>query len=224
MQKKQIKKVKAFSLIEIIISLAIFSIIITGVLTISISLISAQKKIQAELFLTQSVQTSLESMSRQIRFGYAYAGNTQTVFDTSEAGQTIYVNSTDISSASGSSGFLSQNLTNAENSPFVIFEGQGGNPNSLTDQTAFCSFGGKLYKVSSFAVETNGTTFKARCDSGVPMLPDNIIIEKISFDVYGDDSQNPKNPMVRIKIRLKHEDTGSVDIQTTVTQRLVTYF
>ena len=56
------------------------------------------------------------------------------------------------------------------------------------------------------------------------MLPDNITIEKISFDVYGGLAENPKNPLVRIKMRLKHEEAGSLDIQTTITQRLVSYF
>ena len=56
------------------------------------------------------------------------------------------------------------------------------------------------------------------------MLPDNITVEKISFDVYGGLSDNPKNPMVRVKLRLKSEDAGSIDMQTTITQRLITYF
>jgi hypothetical protein len=56
------------------------------------------------------------------------------------------------------------------------------------------------------------------------MLPDNITVEKISFDIYGGDVRNPKNPMVRIRLRLKHDIAGTLDMQTTITQRLVTYF
>jgi type II secretory pathway pseudopilin PulG len=233
----QIGKIKnkqqAFSLVEILISLAIFSAIITTVMVITLSMINAQKKVQAKLYLTQSAQTTLESMSRQIRYGYTYTGNTQTSYDTSEAGQTIYISTVDTTTvatstgsttAVGASSAYSQNLVNESNSPFILFESQDGNPNSYTDQNAFCAYNGKLYKVNTFSVETDGQTYKARCDSGQSMLPPDIVIEKIAFDVYGDDSENPKNPMVRIKMRLKHEEGGVMDIQTTVTQRLVTHF
>lgn len=218
------KKIDAFSLIEIIVSLAIFSFLITSILSITISMVNAQKKIQAQLFLAQTAQTTLEEMGRQLRYGYNYAGNSQTNYDSSEAGQTIFVNTTNTSAIDGSSASSSQNLVDAENSPFILFESQSGNPNSFSDQNTFCAKDGKLYKVTFFQVETDGQTYKARCDSGSPLLPDNITLEKISFDIYAGNSQNPKNPMVRIKLRLKHEETGSMDMQTTVTQRLVTYF
>jgi hypothetical protein len=118
-----------------------------------------------------------------------------------------------------------QILTNAENSPFVLFEAQNGNPNSYADQNAFCVKDGKLYKVTTFTQDiSNSEIWRASCDSGYAMLPDNIIVEKISFDVFGGQSNNPKNPLVRIKLRLRHEEAGSIDLQTTVTQRLVTYF
>ncbi len=37
----------------------------------------------------------------------------------------------------------------SENSPFVLFESQLGNPNTFADQNGFCVKSGKLYKVSS---------------------------------------------------------------------------
>ncbi len=218
------KKKNAFSLVEILVSLAIFSVIISTVLMITVSMISAQKKIQAKLFLTQTAQSTIESMSRQIRYGYSYTGSTQTTYDTSEAGQTILLRTLDVTTASGSSATSSGILVNAKDSPFILFETQSGNPNSFSDQNAFCTYGGRLYRINSFLVETNGTTYKARCDTGAPMLPDNIILEKISFDIFAGDPANPKNPIVRIKLRLKHEDTGSMDMQTTITQRVVSYF
>ncbi len=214
----------AFSLVEIIVALAIFSFLVTAVITITFKMVSTQKKIQAQLFLAQTAQTTIEAISRQVRYGYNYAGNTQAGYDSSEAAQTVYAFTSDVSNTTGSAASSSQNLVNAENSPFILFESQGGNPNTWTDQNAFCAYAGKLYKISLFAVETDGITYKARCDTGDSMLPDSITLDKISFDIYGGDSQNPKNPMVRIKIRISHEDGGSMDMQTTVTQRLVTYF
>jgi prepilin-type N-terminal cleavage/methylation domain-containing protein len=208
---------KAFSLIEIVISLAIFSFLITSVLTITLSMINAQKRVQGQLFLAQTAQTVVETMSRQLRYGYNYTGNT------TPGGNIITITASDVSNIASSTATTSQNLINAENSPFIVFESQNGNPNDLADQNAFCTYEGMLYKISKFNFETN-TKFSEFCTSGSKMLPDNIILENISFDIYGGDPANPKNPMVRIKLKIKHDEIGSMDLQTTVTQRLVTYF
>ncbi len=233
----------AFSLIEIIVSLAIFSFIITTVITITISMIGAQKRIQAQLFLTQTAQITLENMSRQLRYGYNYSGVL-----TSADSTIIRIRSTAIRSenftqdcidarrnlGAGYTGTVctetndnSQLLTRAKNSPYIVFESQNGNPNTLVDQNAFCITGGKLYKVSDFQILTGGLIFEKRCDLGASMLPEDIIIEKLSFDVFVDEttgSENPKNPMVRVKMKLKHTEAGSVEIQTSIAQRLITYF
>lgn len=221
---KKRNKLKGFSLIEIIVSLAIFAFIITAVITVAVSLVRAQTKVQSQLFLSQTAQTTLESMSRQLRYGYNYSGSTQSAYEFSEAGNTITVSTSDVSGTTGSSASTSQILSNASDSPFILFEPQGGNPSVLTDQNAFCHKDGKLYKISTFGVQTNGTTYYARCNEGAPMLPDNITLEKISFDIYASNSENPKNPMVRIKMIISHPEAGSMEVQTTVTQRLVTYF
>jgi type II secretory pathway pseudopilin PulG len=213
----------AFSLIEIIVSLAIFSFVISAVVVLTIKMASAQRQIQAQLFLVQTAQTTLENMSRNLRYAYTYSGSTEASYDSYS--QAIVLNSADISATSGASASSTQILTNAENSPFVLFEAQNGNPNSYADQNAFCVKDGKLYKVTTFTQDiSNSEIWRASCDSGYAMLPDNIIVEKISFDVFGGQSNNPKNPLVRIKLRLRHEEAGSIDLQTTVTQRLVTYF
>jgi hypothetical protein len=117
-------------------------------------------------------------------------------FESSEAGQTISINLVNTSTDTGSSATTTQNLINAVDSPFILFESQGGNPNNVADQNAFCAYGGKLFKISQFQVETNGLTYKARCDSGTPLLPENIILEKVSFDIYAGTFQAPKNTAV----------------------------
>jgi len=221
--KRGVSAISAFSLIEIIVSLALFSVVMTAVVSLSIQMMATQKRIQAQLFLTQTAQTTLENISRSLRYGYNYSGSTDASYQAGQ--QNIIVNTQDISATSGSSASSTQILTNAENSPFILFETQNGNPNSFADQNAFCMKNNKLYKVSFFSQDTTNVNFwKAACDTGYSMLPDNITIEKISFDVYGGVSDNPKNPMVRVKMRIKNEDSGSLDVQTTITQRLVTYF
>lgn len=219
---KMKNKKAAFSLIEIIVSLGIFTFIMSSVLVLTILMINTQKRIQAELFLTQTAQTTLETIGRQVRYGYQYTGST--LADYNATGQLITIAGINSSATTGSSATTTQTLKNAKNSPFIIFETQGGNPNTFSDQNSFCATNGKLYKLSQFQVQTDGITFSQFCANGSPMLPDIITLESISFDIYAGDADNPKNPMVRIKLKIKHEEAGSIEIQTTVTQRLVTYF
>lgn len=216
-------KIPAFSLVEIIVSLALFSFVITAVVTLSVQMAATQRQIQAQLFLVQTAQTTLENISRNLRYGYAYSGSTEANYQSFN--ESIIVNTQDISGVSGASASSTQLLSNAENSPFILFESQGGNPNSYADQNAFCVKNNRLYKVTNFARDTTNTSFwRAACDSGYPMLPEIVEVERISFDVYSGSAENPKNPMTRIKIRLRHEEAGKLDIQTTITQRLVSYF
>ncbi len=213
----------AFSLIEVIVSLALFSFVITAVVTLSIQMATTQRQIQAQLFLVQTAQTTLENMSRNLRFGYNYSGSEKNIFDGK-----IVLKSASTSAVASSSGAYSQILFNVANSPFVLFEAQGGNPTSYADQNSYCMEKGQLYRITDFVEETGSTDaikyWSARCDSGFPMLPDEVEVESLSFDIFGDDSQNPKYPMTRIRMKIKHEEAGSLEIQTTVTQRLVTYF
>lgn len=218
-------------------------------------MLAAQKRIQAQLFLSQTAQTTIESMSRQLRYGYTYSAAPSAVsFDgilrinesvinitqvLISGGSTATTTDDVYATTTASSGYAStsqtasgdlvtrisyQLLTNSENSPFIIFENQSGNPNSYSDQNAFCAMNGKLYKISSFDVQTNGTTYERICTQGSQMLPDSITIENLSFDVIGGSTSAPRNPTVRIKMRLKHDEAGSIDIQTSVTQRLTSYF
>jgi type II secretory pathway pseudopilin PulG len=241
-----IKAKKAFSLVEIIISLALFSFIITMVVGISLTLVKAQTRVQADVFLTQSAQTTLENITRNLRFGYNYSGTvaggyngsnlfiglgkvdlpTQEIVGIDQNGQNIYATSTTRVSAVATSSLI---LSDAPNSPFVIFEAQDGNPENYTDQNAYCfakdSNGlNKLYKIIKFQTTTTGEGFFAECSSGDQMLPEKIVLDYITFDVYGQSSTAPKNPMVRVKLKMSHIDGGSIEIQTSVTQRLIPYF
>ena len=187
-------------------------------------MIDSQNKLQGKVFLVQSAQTTLELMSRQIRFGYNYTGSTKSSYDSSANGNTILIQLEDLSNKTNVVSSSSQILANALNSPYILFEGQSGNPNDWTDQNAFCAYNKKLYKLSRFILENNKTNLTAICSTGQNILPDEVNLDYISFDVYGDDSASPKNPTVRIKLKLSSDEGGSMEIQTTVTQRLVTYF
>jgi type II secretory pathway pseudopilin PulG len=223
------KKKKSFSLIEIMVSLALFSFILTIVVSTAITLVSAQKRVQADIFLTQSAQSTLENITRNIRFGYNYSGSTFANYQNTPGGETLFVNAEDVSNSTGSVSSSSQLLTNAANSPFIIYESQSGNPTILSDQNAYCfakdsNGNGKLYKVTSFQIQTNNITYFRKCSEGEPLLPEKVNLDYLVFDVYGQSSTAPKNPMVRLKLKLTHVEGGSVEMQTTVTQRLIPYF
>jgi prepilin-type N-terminal cleavage/methylation domain-containing protein len=224
MQKIKNHSKKAFSLVELIVSLSIFAFIFSIVIGITLALTRSQSKVQAQLFLTQSAQNTIELMSRQLRFGYSYSGSTLQSYQASNYGQTITLNARESAIGSISFASSSQILTNAADSPFILFEGQAGDPTIFTDQVAFCYANNNLYRVTNFNVQTNNKTYFKKCDEGDPILPESIKLDYISFDVYGDSSESPRNPMVRIKMRLSHEEGGYLEIQTTVTQRLITYF
>jgi type II secretory pathway pseudopilin PulG len=223
------KKLKTFSLVEIMVSLALFAFILTIVVGTAITLVNAQKRVQADIFLVQSAQTTLENISRNLRFGYNYSGSTFTAYENSPNGDTIYVRAEDVSGVIGSVASSSQLLTNAPNSPFVIFESQSGNPQILSDQNAYCfakdaNGNNKIYKISNFNVETNNITYYKRCNEGESLLPEKVNLDYLVFDVYGQSSTAPKNPMVRIKLKITHAEGGSIEMQTTITQRLIPYF
>jgi type II secretory pathway pseudopilin PulG len=230
---------KALSLVEIVVSLAIFSFIITIIIGVSITLARLQQRVQAEIFLTQSAQTTLDNISRSLRYGYAYSGGNQTQY-TNDHGRILIserlitppnqncsldVNGLQVCTVTGSGSVdyasSSQIVANVIRSPFIVFERQLGNPTSYTDQSAFCSYGGQLYKISNFQIQTNGTVYERFCTDGQEMLPEDVKLEYVYFDVLGQSSENPKNPIVRVKLKVSSEMGGAVELQTTVTQRLI---
>jgi prepilin-type N-terminal cleavage/methylation domain-containing protein len=231
------RKIKAFSLIEIIVSLAIFSFIFSIVIGVSLSIVKAQSKVQSQIFLTHTAQIVLDSMSRDLAYGYVYQGTTPLNYS-----DNILILNNRISEGVPNctiepdvNGILVRNCSNStnaidtqsiysniENSPFILFESQRGDPLSYSDQKAYCNFNNQLYKINSFdTVLSNGQGYQARCDTGSSLLPDDIKLDFISFDIFGDSATRPKNPIVRIKLKLSDKFGESVYMQTTVTQRLV---
>jgi prepilin-type N-terminal cleavage/methylation domain-containing protein len=243
-------KIQAFSLVEIMISMAIFSFIFSIVTGIALILVRAQVRVQAQVFLTQTAQTTLENLSRNLRYGYAYLGgdresylNNYILFINNNPVQkdrvcNEYYDFVDqITKQTCSDQYTEQfntqenTFANRLNSPFIVFESQGGNPREYSDQNSYCiglrTDGSQtLYKLEKFnAPNSTGTRFEDRCDStnrnALDMLPKGIRLEEAGFDVYGESAENPTNPMVRVRIKLSSEDGGTIYLQTSITQRLI---
>jgi prepilin-type N-terminal cleavage/methylation domain-containing protein len=243
-------KIQAFSLVEIMISMAIFSFIFSIVTGIALILVRAQVRVQAQVFLTQTAQTTLENLSRNLRYGYAYLGGDRESY---LSNYILFINNSPVQkdrvcneyydfvdqitkqtcSDQYTEQFNTQENTfaNRLNSPFIVFESQGGNPREYSDQNSYCigprTDGSQtLYKLEKFnAPNSTGTRFEDRCDStnrnALDMLPKGIRLEEAGFDVYGESAENPTNPMVRVRIKLSSEDGGTIYLQTSITQRLI---
>jgi prepilin-type N-terminal cleavage/methylation domain-containing protein len=65
-------KIAGFSLIEMIVSLGIFSIIVTTAVGALLVLISTNQKLQGEQSVMTNLSFALDSMTREIRTGYNY--------------------------------------------------------------------------------------------------------------------------------------------------------
>jgi type II secretory pathway pseudopilin PulG len=250
MLKNGNKKLQAITLIEIIVSLAIFSFIFSIVIGISLMLVRAQTKVQAQIFLTQTAQIAVEDISRNLRFGYAYSGGDREQylssrydirFMNSEIQQYTDRSKCEIKTDDNGIQYQecpfispsdtvvnSQIVTNKEDSPFVVFESKDGDPTTYTDQNVYCLGPRKdstltLYKLEKInGVRTNYIEEKCSSDSetALDMLPADVHLDYASFDVYGQSSENPTNPMVRVKIKMSSELGGTIMTQTTISQRL----
>lgn len=243
-------KLNALTLIEIIVSLAVFSFIFSIVIGISLMLVRAQTKIQAQIFLTQTAQTTIEDISRNLRFGYAYSGGDRANYMSS--GYNIRLNNTKIIKTPVCVDKYDENgilivgekvcsnpenevtdtpvIMDAADSPFIVFENKDGNPTTYIDQNTYC-IGPRtdntltLYKLEKFTgLNSNGTYVEDFCkstsESAQDMLPSDVKLNYASFDVYGQSAESPVNPMVRVKLKISSELGGEIMIQTTVTQRL----
>jgi prepilin-type N-terminal cleavage/methylation domain-containing protein len=85
MQTRSLRATAGFTLVEMIVSLALFSVVTTVAVGSLLSLITANQAIQAEQDVLSGVMFALDSMSREIRTGTQYdcifsntnTGNTQ---------------------------------------------------------------------------------------------------------------------------------------------------
>jgi len=92
--KKEDKKNKGFTLIELLVALVVFSMVIVGMATTTVSVIKSQRKAFALQDVQESGRYLLESMSKEIRMSVINSGD------------------------SGGSPLTSLNITNAQDETF----------------------------------------------------------------------------------------------------------
>ena len=94
MKKSKINKQKGFTLIEIMVAMALFSIITTVSFSAFFLILNKQKEIQVLSQVTNNLNMVLESMSRELRMGHSYiisnSQNNKITFTTKEGSEGIF--------------------------------------------------------------------------------------------------------------------------------------
>ncbi len=72
LKKNKIKKEKAFTLIEMLISISLFTIVVTISFSALFSIMNANAKAKTMKLVINNLNMAMESMTREIRVGYRY--------------------------------------------------------------------------------------------------------------------------------------------------------
>jgi prepilin-type N-terminal cleavage/methylation domain-containing protein len=215
-------KQTGFTLIEIIVSLALFSVVITIAVGALLILIASNRQLQNEQSVLSNLSFALDSMTREIRTGSNYycAANNSASFGT--PGNRIFAStgSLDLTDGIGAStGDCSDGNILNRNFHGIAFN-EGG-----TSVTA----GATSDRIAYFFDRSNGTLLRRL--SGQPpesIVSDGIYIQDANFFVTGSDRTDDVQPKITIVLRAHNSradaeaDTAgnrAYVIQTTVTQR-----
>lgn len=207
------QKDSGFTLIEIIVSLAIFTIVAVVAVGAFLKVIDANKKSQSLKTATNNINFALESMTREMRVGSVY---------------TCY---TSISNPSTIPGTLSGYGTSCPtgNGKGVAFyssktSSSGGVPCNLIHAYVFddTPSGSGIYTLYKASQTSCGTTLDYPADFTAVISPD-AIIDAFDFRVItAADSSGPQ-PKASLRIKghtgIKERNKTFFDVQTTISQR-----
>ena len=232
MQNYFSSKKSGFTLIEIIVSLALFSVVITIAVGALLILITSNRQLQNEQSVLSNLSFALDSMTREIRTGSNYyCANGQNVND-GVPGQYLFTSNPSLLSladtgpnvvgdcASGNVG----NATFPDGFPFhgIAFN-EGGD--SITDGTG-------SIRIAYFHDRATGKLYRRLSDE-LPesIVSDGIYISDVDFFVTGSDRTTASDdiqPKITILIEAYNSAADAAAdtvgdraylIQTTVTQR-----
>lgn len=212
-----------FSLIEIIVSLALFSVVVTVSVGALLVLVSSNEQLQDEQSVMTNLSFALDSMTREIRTGTNYycagrpnysAGGSQAIFDISDSQESLNDSVNDCYLGAGGSDKLQG----------ISFEESGS---SITG----ASRSRILYYFDNVSGSANQGKIMRRVGDDVPepVTSSGIYITKAEFFVSGSNELSAGSgatyedqPSVTIFIEAKEANnltSKTYQIQTTVTQR-----
>ncbi len=91
----QLKTSRGFALIEVIVSVALFSVVMTVGIGSLLNMISANKRSQSLKVVVNNVNLAVEGLSKEIRVGYDYNCGSSTGGDCVNGSNSIYLTSKD---------------------------------------------------------------------------------------------------------------------------------
>lgn len=211
MFKKIKQKTRGFTLIEMIVSLGLFSVVIVVAIGALLTMVNADKQLQSEQSVMSNLAFALDSMTREIRTGTNFycagASNVSGIFSNGNNQDSDIGNSTQ-DCVNGRQGFNVQGVSFVESG------------DSITGSTAsrilfFYDSGAK----NIFRKVGNG--------NAEPLIAGDLEIEDMQFFVTGSETlvsdNNTIQPSVTIFIKAKSKDDNDKEynIQTTVSQRVL---
>lgn len=193
--KNKNQHLKSFTLIEIIVAIAAFSIVVVAITGVFVNSIKGQQKIKDLQNVQDEIRYVLEFMSREIRM------------------------------ADKDGGWVGPNSNgNCLNNDDAVYEISNPDPDELkflkTDSAGnsecitYKQEDDKIKRVSCFICDTND-------DEVVEIISSAIEIQNLEFIQTNGDDTLTKQPRLTIFVKVKAKDSiNSVNIQTTVSSRI----
>jgi prepilin-type N-terminal cleavage/methylation domain-containing protein len=198
MSVTQLQKNNGFTLIEMLVSLSLFTIVVTIAVGAFLSLIGASKSVQEEQSVMTTLTFVLDSMTREIRTGTNFYCNTSSVLD----------NATQVATGTV------QDCVNGSDGVSFVEAGSSVTGGAASPRIAYYFDDGAA---------TN--TVMRKVGNGTPesIVSDGITVTDAEFFVTGTDrlgtGTDINQPTVTIILEARDESGATTTLQTTVTQR-----
>ncbi|MEZ4195382.1 MAG: type II secretion system protein [Candidatus Paceibacterota bacterium] len=214
---KNLKKENGFTLIEMIVSLGIFSIIITTAVGALLVLLSSNQRLQTDQGIMSTLSFAVDSMTRELRTGYNYFCEGYADYD---AGSDLNFMNDNNDHEAGDGGLDIIATTDCPNGRPSNFALQG-----VSFVEGGDSITGGYNRIAYYFDKTRQTIMRrVGNDASQSIISSDIEIVNAEFFVTGsaslDSSNNTEQPTITIYIEAKKVGEPKVYyLQTTVTQR-----
>lgn len=208
-----------FTIVEMIVSVAVFSVVVTISVGALMVLIGTNEQLQSEQSVMTNLSFALDSMTREIRTGTHYFCNSRNNFSAGGP-NSMFNNGNNVDTVLGDD---TQDCHNGNNS--------GHRLQGIAFREGGDSVTGSAERILYFYDEDEGKLFRRVGDGDAQsIVSSGIYIEHAEFYVTGSAPQDAGAggddvpAMVTIYIQAREKDdpeTKTYDIQTTVTQRVL---